>query len=707
MKIKKLGLIAVVVTLVVVFFWVGGREYLSLTYLKSQLDLFKELLNQQPGLTVGVFALVYIASTALSLPGATVLTLLAGALFGVVQGTIIVSFASSIGATLAFLATRYLFYDSVQAKFGARLASINEGVKRDGASYLLTLRLIPVVPFFLVNLLLGLTPLPTARFYIFSQIGMFPGTIAYVNAGTELARIESMSGLISPRLIGAFALLGLLPLLLRPLATWISSRKIYGRYAKPKSFDYNIVIIGAGSAGLVTAYIAAAVKAKVALIEKHKMGGDCLNTGCVPSKALIRSARFVSDVKRAREFGMRSANVDFDFAQVMNRVQDVIKRIEPHDSVERYTGLGVECISGSARLVSPWEVEVNGRKLTTKNVVVATGARPRVPDIPGLDKTGYYTSDTIWNMMVQPKNLLVLGGGPIGCELAQAFASLGSQVTIVDRAPRILIKEDPEVAAHLTEVFNKLGIRIHCGAQPLRFDGKKLVAQKDNREMSLEFDQVLVALGRVANVSGFGLEELGVEIASAGTIELNPLLQTNIPNIYACGDVAGPFQFTHAASHQAWYCAVNALFGPLKTYNVDYRFLPWSTFTSPEIARIGLSEDEAKAKNIPYEVTRYGIDDLDRAIADSADEGFVKVLTPPGKDTILGVTIVAEHASDMLPEFVTAMKHGLGLNKILGTIHAYPTMSEANKYAAGVWKKAHAPAKALEILAKFHTFRRR
>jgi dihydrolipoamide dehydrogenase len=654
--------------------------------------------------------LVYISVTALSLPGALVMTLAGGAIFGLLEGTIIISFASTIGATLAFLASRFILRDSVQSKFGEKLKAINRGIEKDGAFYLFTLRLIPVFPFFVINLVMGLTPMKTWQYYLVSQVGMLPGTLVYVNAGSQLGSLQSPAGILSPSLLISFALLGVFPLLAKKLVDFIKRRKVLGKYKKPKKYDYNMIVIGAGSAGLVSAYIAAQVKAKVALIEKHKMGGDCLNTGCVPSKALIRSAKMLSYASRASDFGFQSANVQFDFADVMERVQHVITKIEPHDSVERYSGLGVEVIEGAAKIKTPFEVEVNGKTLTTKNIVVATGARPFVPEITGLDKIDYLTSDTIWNIRKQPNKLLVLGGGPIGAELAQAFHRLGSQVTIVERGQSVLSREDSEVSEMVMRKFKQEGMTVLTGHDARAFvveEGRRyIICEHDGNEVKVEFDEVLIALGRKANTSGFGLEELGVRLSNRGTVEADEFLRTNFPNIFVCGDVTGPYQFTHTASHQAWYASVNALFGGLKKFAVDYSVIPWTTFTDPEVARVGLSERDANAQGIAYEVTTYGIDDLDRAIADSEDHGLVKVLTVPGKDKILGVTIVGAHAGDLIAEFVLAMKHGLGLNKILGTIHIYPTLAEANKYAAGNWKKAHKPEAVLRWVERYHAWRR-
>ena len=623
-----------------------------------------------------------------------------------------VSFASTIGATLAFLVSRGLLRDWVQSRFGSYLESVNRGVEKDGAFYLFTLRLIPAIPFFVINLVMGLTKMKAFAFYWVSQLGMLVGTIVYVNAGAEIGAVEELSleGILTPGLWLSFVMLAVFPFIARAIVNTVRRGKVYKGHKKPKSFDTNMVVIGAGSAGLVSSYIAAAVKAKVTLVEKHKMGGDCLNTGCVPSKALIRAAKVVKEVKDAGRYGISAGQPQVDFARVMDRVGQVVKDIEPHDSIERYTGLGVDCVTGEAKILSPWQVQVGDQLINTRNIVIASGARPFVPPIPGIDQIDYLTSDNLWQLRQLPERLLVLGGGPIGCELAQSFQRLGSRVTQVDMMPRLMPREDEDVSQFVMERFGKEGIRVLAGHRTVAFevrDGQPLaILESGDSTLEEEFDRVLVAVGRKANVTGMGLEQLGIETAPQGTVLVDEYLRTRYPNIYACGDVAGPYQFTHTASHQAWYAAVNALFAGLKSFKVDYSVIPWATFVDPEVARVGLSEAEAQEKGIEYEVTRYGIDDLDRAIADGEAQGFVKVLTAKGKDRVLGATIVGYHASDLITEFVTAMKRGIGLNKILGTIHIYPTVSEANKFAAGEWKRAHAPEKALAWLQKFHNWRR-
>jgi pyruvate/2-oxoglutarate dehydrogenase complex dihydrolipoamide dehydrogenase (E3) component/uncharacterized membrane protein YdjX (TVP38/TMEM64 family) len=708
---------AAAVALVAVWAWqhFGLGALLTLDNLKASRDALQAQVLSAPLATAAVFFAVYVAAAALSIPGALILTLAAGAMFGLGWGLLLVSFASSLGALLAFLAARYLLRDAIQARFGKALAPINDGVKKDGTIYLLTLRLVPVFPFWLINLLMGLTPMGAGRFYLVSQLGMLAGTAVYVNAGTQLAAIQSPGDILSPALLGSFVLLGLFPLLAKAGVAWLERRKVYAKWTKPRAFDRNLVVIGGGAGGLVSAYIAAAVKAKVTLIEGHKMGGDCLNFGCVPSKALIRSAKMARQLKKAHELGVADAAGRVDFGAVMKRVHGVIADIEPHDSVERYTGLGVEVLQGHARITSPWSVEVtlaDGRKqtLTTKNIVIAAGASPFVPPIPGLKEAGFLTSDTVWGLTELPRRLVVLGGGPIGSELAQSFARLGSAVTQVEMAPRIMVREDPEVSELVTASLRADGVNVLTGHQAVRVevvDGeKRLIAKAGGAEVVIPFDELLCAVGRSPRVAGYGLEELGIPLTPRKTIETNAYLQTLYPNIYAVGDVAGPFQFTHTAAHQAWYAAVNALFGRFRKFKADYSVIPWATFTDPEVARVGLSESEAKEQGVAYEVTKYGIDDLDRAIADGTAHGFVKVLTVPGKDRILGVTIVGEHAGDLLAEYVLAMKHGLGLNKILGTIHTYPTLAEANKYVAGEWKRAHAPQKLLQWVGRYHAWER-
>ena len=715
MNRKKVFLVLALGVLIALFFAFDLGRFFSLEHAKSVQGEFAALYQAQPALVIGAYFAIYVAVAALSLPGAAILTLVAGAIFGLAVGTVVVSFASSVGATLAMLVSRYLLRDAVKSRFTSLVSDIDKGVEREGAFYLFTLRLVPLFPFFVVNLVMGLTKMAAGRFYWVSQLGMLAGTIVYVNAGTQLAQITSIKGILSPALIGSFVLLGVFPLVAKKLIDIVKSRKVYAKWAdkRPATFDRNMVVIGAGAAGLVTSYIAAAVKAKVTLVESHKMGGDCLNYGCVPSKALIKTATLARQMQHSADYGIASANYTIDFSQVMERVARVVRDVEPHDSVQRYTELGVDVAIGSAKIIDPWHVQITAadgtvQVLSTKTIVIATGAMPFVPPLPGINDVGYLTSDTLWQLREQPKRLVVLGGGPIGCELAQSFARLGSSVTQIEMASRIMIREDEDVSAFARKALEADGVAVLTGHKALRCekqgDEKIIVVEVGGVEKRIGFDVLLCAVGRVARLKGFGLEELGVTVGR--TVQVNEYLETNIPNILAAGDVAGPYQFTHTAAHQAWYAAVNGLFGTFKKFKADYSVIPWATFIDPEVARVGLNEQEAKDQGITYEVTRYGIDDLDRAIADSAAHGWVKVLTVPGKDKILGVTIVGVHAGDLLAEYVLAMKHGLGLNKILGTIHTYPTLSEANKYAAGEWKRAHQPLGLLKWVERLHAWRR-
>lgn len=713
-KYGKYLVLGLVIVIAIILIFSDIRNILTLSALKGKQTEIFALYRTNPITTVLGYMGIYIFCTAFSLPGAVILTLAGGAVFGILWGTVIVSFSSTIGATFAFLVSRFVLRNAIQDKFSEKLVKINEGFKKEGAFFLFALRLIPIFPYFVVNLVMGVTHMPVLTFFWVSQLGMLLGTIAFVNAGTQLGQIHSVKGILSPGVLVSFAFLAIIPFVAKRLVQFFRSRKALAKFPSPRQFDYNIAVIGAGSGGLVSAYIASAVKAKVLLIERHRMGGDCLNTGCVPSKALIRSAKMLAYSKRAKEFGFREAKIDFSFSDVMNRVQRAISKVEPHDSMERYTGLGVECIKGSAKMLTPYSLQITGenqelKTVTAKNIIIAAGASPLVPPIKGLEKIKPLTSDNIWEIRNLPKRLVVLGGGPIGSELAQCFQRFGSQVTIVEMGSKIMAREDDDVSNVVSSRFQKEGVEILTGhkAKEIMIENheKILICDSGSGEKKVPFDEVLIALGRKANLKDYGLEELDVPITPRGTVQVDEFLRTNYPNIYAVGDVAGPYQFTHTAAHMAWYASVNALFSPIISFGVDYRVVPWCTFTDPEVARVGLNEKEAKEKGISYSVSVYPLEDLDRAIADEEDHGMVKVLTVPGKDKILGATIVGSHAGDIIVEYVSAMKHGFGMNAILKTIHIYPTLGEANKYAAGVWKNANKPEATLRILEKFHRWR--
>ena len=705
------------------FFGFHVQQYFTLAALKADQQTFQTMRASWPWAAAAGFFALYFGMAALCLPGAAILTLAAGTLFGIWEGTALVSFASVTGATAALVLSRYVLRGQVQRRVGDKLKAINEGVERDGAYYLLTLRLIPLFPFFLVNILMGLTPIRIGTFYWVSQCGMLPATLVFVNAGTQLGRIESISGIASPAVLLSLAALGIFPWIARAVVQLVRRRRLYRRWHRPARYDCNLVVIGAGAAGLVSAFIAATVRAKVTLVESHVMGGDCLNYGCVPSKALIRTAKLAHQMRDADRYGLEAAIPVIHFKAIMARVRTVIETIAPHDSVERYTGLGVEVLQGHATLVDPWTVEIalnagDTRRITTRSIVIAAGAAPIVPAIPGIEDSGYVTSNTLWERFAQldgpPNRLAVLGGGPVGCELAQCFARLGSRVTVIEAGVRLLPREDEEVSAAARELLEHEGVTVLLGYRAVRCersDGNKLLfinavgSQSAGAPRAIDFDELLCAVGRAARLEGYGLQKLGINTHK--TIATNEYLETLYPNIFAAGDVAGPYQLTHAAAHQAWYATVNALFGRFKRFKADYSAVPWTTFTDPEVARVGLNEQDARARGIEFEITRWELRELDRAITDGRTDGFIKVLTVPGKDRILGVTLVGEHAGELIAEWVLAMKQGLGLNKILGTIHTYPTLAEANKYAAGQWKRAHAPQRLLAWVARYHAWQRK
>ena len=707
--ILKLVLVLLLIAGVGLFFGLGLDHHLTLSELKSRKDELVAAYEARPLLFAGLFFIFYVMATAFSFPGAAVLTMASGAIFGFWIGVLIDSFASTIGASLAFLSSRYLLRDWVRRRFGRRAEAIDRGVERDGKFYLLSLRLIPAFPFFLVNIAMGLTAMRLAPYYLISQIGMLPGTMVYVNAGRQLGSIHSLGDVLSLRVIGALVLLALVPIAAKAFIGGMRRRQIYSGYRKPTTFDRNLIVVGAGAGGLVSAYLAANFKAKVTLIEAGTMGGDCLNTGCVPSKALIRSARAAHEIRRAEEFGLKAADAQVDFKRVMERVRSVIREIAPADSVERYESLGVDVRKGFARLVDPWTVVTDrGDRLTARSIILATGGEPVVPKIPGIEQSAYLTSDTMWDALSKrdsvPERLVIIGGGPIGTEMAQAFARLGSTVTLVEEADRILSKEDEDVSAFVAEVLRSDGVEILTGHRAARFEKKQLIATAAGRNMKIPFDDLILAIGRKARLRGYGLENLGIETDKA--IVTNEWLETLYPNIYAVGDVSGPYQFTHFAAHQAGYAVINALFGSFKRFRADYSVLPWTTFTDPEVAHVGHNELSAKEARIAFEVVRYDLGHLDRAITDGANRGFVKILTKPGSDRILGATIVAAEAGELLAELVLAMRHGIGLKKILSTIHAYPTLAEANRHAAGEWRKTHKPERLLNLAERYHAWRR-
>jgi len=689
----------------VVFFDLAS--YLTFDELKQRQSELQALVGDNAFASASIFFLLYVIVTGVSLPGALILTLAGGALFGLTQGIILISFASTIGALLAFLVARYFVHDFVQSKFSERLALVNKKVNEEGAFYLLFLRLVPVFPFFLVNLVMALTPIKAFTYYWVSQLGMLPATIIYVNAGTQLAKISSPGDIASPAIIIALVLLGILPFITKGIMSILRNIRVYKGFSKPRSFDFNTIVLGGGSAGLVAAYTTSTLQGKVALVERHQMGGDCLNTGCVPSKSILRSAKFVSDLKNYSSYGLSKASHELEFKNIMARVHEKISTIEPKDSVARYTELGVHCEQGNAVVISPWEVKVNDKTITAKNIIVATGATPALPDITDLHLVPYFTTDTIWSLTELPKKLLVIGAGPIGCELGQAFARLGADVTIIQKHANILTNEDEAAAKLVQASLLKDNIKLLTNFNADKFindfDNFSLTGSQNDAFVTIGFTHLLIATGRKANLDG--LDALNLNVDEKGRVVTNDTLQTKYPNIYACGDVTSTMQYTHSASHQAWYAAFNALFHPIKKFTCTLDNIPRAVFTDPEITSLGITEKQAIEQDIEHQVTTFPMNDIDRAITDNATTGFIKVITPANNDKILGVCIVGEHASELIAEFVLAKTNGLGLNKILKTVHIYPTRSEINRMVAGKWRRSKLTARTISLLKKFQSWR--
>jgi pyruvate/2-oxoglutarate dehydrogenase complex dihydrolipoamide dehydrogenase (E3) component/uncharacterized membrane protein YdjX (TVP38/TMEM64 family) len=691
MSRTKLALILVIIAAIAAFFILGGSDYLTLGTLKGARDGLSAIVTEQPIAAALAFIATYIVIVALSLPGAAIMTLAAGALFGLIEGVALASIASTIGATLAMLAARFVARDWVRKRFPRAVEAVDKGVAKDGAVYLLSLRLAPVFPFFLVNLAMGLTAMPVVRYALVTWAGALPGTIAYTFAGTQLARIARPSDALSPGLIAAFLGLALVPLLGKWIANGVQRRRALGKFRRPKKFDANLIVIGAGSGGLVASLVAAQLEAKVVLIERAEMGGDCLNTGCVPSKSLIRVARSVAEIRKSSLFGVTIAEPSVDFGAVMRRLNETVATIAPNDSVERFRGLGVDVRLGEARLVDPWTVTIDGgAPISAPEIIIATGAAPVVPPIPGLAKSNFATSETLWTKLSAmdrvPKRVAVLGAGPIGCELGQALQRLGSQVTIVAMSEQLLEREDKEAADIVARALQKDGVALKLGAVVERVEGEALQLGSEQ----VPFDLLIVAVGRKARLEGFGLDAFDY---------------ISMPHIRFVGDAAGGEQFTHFAGHSGAIAAINALIGRFGRLKYD-KLVPRVTFTSPEVASVGLTEAQAKEQKREVEVFTYPLAEADRAVIDGVGEGLVKLVSAKGKDRVLGATIVAPNAGDLIVPWILAIKNGVGLKAMQSLIYPYPTMSEAGRAAAGEWRKAHSSERVLRLAERWNKWRR-
>jgi pyruvate/2-oxoglutarate dehydrogenase complex dihydrolipoamide dehydrogenase (E3) component len=474
-------------------------------------------------------------------------------------------------------------------------------------------------------------------------------------------------------------------------------------YSMSKGDDiYNVVVIGAGTAGLVTAAGTAGLGGRVALIERNKMGGDCLNFGCVPSKALISSARLVQQMREAAKWGLRPNEPQFEFREVMARMRERRAKIAPNDSQERFESLGVEVLRGEARFVSPHEVELDGRKLRAKNFVIATGSRARIPQIDGIDDVPFFTNETVFDELHErPESMIVLGGGPIGCELGQAFARLGVRVTIVQNGEQLLPPEDRDVAdfVHQRLTSERIALRLNASAKRVARSDASIVMEFDDGA-SLAADTLLIASGRTPNVHALNLEAARVAHDENG-VRVNDYMQTSQPHIYAAGDVANRLKFTHTADFTARAVVRNILM-PLQVLRqrINCAVVPWCTYTDPEVAHVGLGEKEARKNGVAYDVFRVDLAEVDRAVCESEDDsGFAKILTRKGSDEILGATIVAPHAGDLIHEFVVAMNARIGLGKIAGMIHAYPTLAELARKAGDKYNKTRLTPRAKNVFA--------
>ena len=746
----RLGLAALV--LVCLLGLLQGADWFSLARLQMQYHDLQAWYVQSPWTARALFFGLYLILASAAVPGIVVLTLAGGAIFGFAWGLVLVSFASTLGATLTLVTVRHVLPQTIASAMGPRvqalLRNVTKGLEREGVFFLLSLRLIPLIPFGLINVVMAFTRMPIGRFYLVSQLGMLPTTILYLQAAAQLAALHAASDVLAPELMLVLLGLGLaiavLPFIAKRVLHWIALRKKLSAWKRPRRFDYNLIVIGGGAAGLVSAYVAAHAQTRVALIEAAEMGGDCLNRGCVPSKALIQSARVAHQLHQAAQFGLQAGPLNVDLAAVMHRLRAVIAAIAPHDSVQRYQGLGVDVFQAQAYILDPWTVELRrpgqeALRMTARRMVLATGAKPHVPDIPGLSTSGFVTSDTLWDALAQrselPRRIAILGGGPVGCELAQAFARLGSQVSLIESGSALLGREDADVSALVQQALERDGVRVFTQHRAVRCESAELPQQQgllvlcENApkrpadigastvlgssgvqagEFAVPFDLLICATGRDARLAGFGLENLG--LATGQALQTNEFMQTEVPTLFAAGDVAGPYQSTHAAAHQAWYASVNALLDGWWALPARYGALPSTVYVAPEVARVGLNEKQAKARGVPYEVNLFSFADLDRALCDApAGEmpaGFVKVLTPPGRDRLLGVTIVGDQAAELLAPYVLAMRHRLGLKAMLSTIHSYPTLSESARQVAGQWQRAHLPQWPLRWLRRWLTWRR-
>jgi len=695
-----------------------------------------------------VFAVAY-ALLGLFLPGA-MLTLGAGFAYGVVVGTAVVCVASNLTAVGAFLLGRTLARDAIAARIGAnpRFAAIDRAVGRQGLKIVLLVRLSPLFPFTLLNYAFGLTRVTLRDYLVGSLVGMLPGTVMYVYLGslvtslTELAAGRPSGGAVQQAfyfggLVATVAVTLYVTHVARRALADVTGDEAHAEPAPPvppslvqpddehnrallahvhppgwtnptPAARYDLVVVGGGTAGLVSAAGASGLGARVALVERHLLGGDCLNVGCVPSKAMIAAARTAATARETSAFGVRVSGLDVDFAAVMERMRRLRAGIAPHDGAERFTRLGVDVFLGEGRFTGRATLEVDGRRLTFTRAVVATGARATAPPIPGLEDVGYLTNETVFWLTELPRRLAVVGAGPIGCELAQAFCRLGSRVTALEMLPQVLGKEDPDAAAIVERRLRTDGVAIVLGARIERAErrgrDKVLVYEAGGARREVACDAILVGAGRAPNVEGLGLEAAGVACGRDG-VTVNDYLQTTNRRIYAAGDVASRFRFTHMADALARIVLANALFGGWKKASALH--VPWCTYTSPEVAHVGLYAEEAKARGHAVDTLTIPMAEVDRAVLDGDEAGFFRVHLERGRDRILGATLVSAHAGETISEVTLAMTRRLGLATLAGVIHPYPTEAEAIRKAADEYNRGRLTPTVKRVLGWLLAARRR
>ncbi len=693
-------------------------------------------------------AAAYAVLTVAMIPGSA-LTIGSGLIFGFWKGFAVVTVGANLGALGAFLLARTLFRERAEALARGQktFRAVDSAIAREGFRIVLLLRLSPVFPFTVLNVLLGVTGISAASYVLANLIGMLPGTLMFVYLGTlgEAAAGTQSLGQTVLRIVGLAATVVVTVVITRIARRALKAASLDGganpgvapeaapvgagaktipgdaydqallasvkptAHVNPIPQDrYNLVVIGAGTAGLVTAAGGAGLGAKVALIEKHMFGGDCLNVGCVPSKGIIRAGRAAAAVREAGAFGIRLAGEPrIDFAATMERMRRLRAGIAPHDSVKRFSELGIDVYLGEGRFTGPDEIEVGGNKLRFQAAVIATGARATFPRIPGIEEVEPLTNENVFTLTELPRSLILLGAGAIGCEMAQTFRRLGSEVTIVIRGNRIMTREDPDAALIVQRKFEQEGIRVLTGSAIKRAEkrgGKKvIVIERDGSEESVEADQILIGMGRAPNVEGLGLSAAGIAYGTEGvTVDAN--MRTTNPRVFAAGDICSRLKFTHAADAQARIVLRNALFfGRARATDL---VIPWCTYTDPEIAHVGCYEKEARDRGLAVTTFTVPLEDVDRAILDGETEGFGRIHLKSGTDRILGATVVASHAGDMIGELTMAIQNGLGAGKLASVIHPYPTQGEVVRKLGDAYMRTKLTPGVKRIMARILRWRR-